>query len=256
MKTSLLIIDDEEDLLNFLSEILRTEYTVYTAPNAEEAFKILHTQIVDLIISDIMMPGASGLQFCDQLKSAIPFCHIPIILLTAKKSDNDRLKGLQIGADAYISKPFSPKLLQAQVANLLQNRSKIKEHAARMPLEVSLLMVKTRSDESFLHELSAFIDANLDKKDLGVDDLAEFMNMSRPTFYRKMKSVSPLSPKEFIDRIRLKKAAELIAEDRNKIVQIASKVGFTSQSVFGRNFQKHFHLSPKKFLNNLKGKQE
>lgn len=254
MKTSLLIIDDEEDLLNFLSEILCTDYNIFKAPNAEEAVKVLNTQLVDLIISDIMMPGASGLQLCYQLKSDIAYCHIPIILLTAKKSDNDRLKGLEIGADAYISKPFSPKLLQAQVANLLQNRSKIKEHAAQMPLEENFLGLRSKSDEAFINELSAFIYANLGKKDLGVDDLAEYMYMSRPTFYRKMKSVSDLSPKDFIDRIRLKKAAELIAENQGKIFQIASKVGFTSQSVFGRNFQKHFNLSPKKFLDHLKGK--
>ncbi|MFT3902187.1 MAG: response regulator [Niabella sp.] len=254
MRPSLLIIDDEEDLLEFLCEILSGEYQVFKASDAEKGLQLLKDELIDLIISDIMMPGADGLELCNQLKSDMAYCHIPVILLTAKKSDNDKLEGLETGADAYISKPFSPKLLQVQVANLLKNRSKIKEHAAQIPLEDNFLNLKSKSDERFVNEVSTFICNNLEKKNLGVDDLAEHMNMSRPTFYRKMKSVCKLSPKDFIDRIRLKKAAELIAENQSKFFQIAHKVGFTSQSVFGKNFQKHFNLSPKKYLDHLKEK--
>lgn len=254
MKLSLLIIDDEEDLLQFLCEILSSDYTIYKATNAQVGLDILKNEIVHLIITDIMMPGINGLELCEQLKSDLSYCHIPIILLTAKKSDNDLLEGLENGADAYISKPFSPQLLQVQVANLLKNRSKIKEHEAHMPLEDNFLHLKSKSDELFINEITTFICNHLQNKDLSVEDLAEHMNMSRPTFYRKMKAVSKLSPKDFIDRIRLKKAAELIAENQNKFFQIANKVGFTSQSVFGKNFQKHFKLSPKKFLDHLKEK--
>ncbi|WP_346238368.1 response regulator transcription factor [Niabella insulamsoli] len=253
-KRSLLIIDDEEDLLGFLCEILAEDYITFKAATAEEGLALLNSKMVDLIISDIMMPGLSGLDLCAILKSDVEYCHIPIILLTARKSDTDKLEGLEIGADAYISKPFSPKLLQVQVANLLKNRTKIKEHVAHKPFDDALLNLRSKSDEAFINDVTVFIQQHLDNKDLSVDDLAEHMNMSRPTFYRRMKSVSKLSPKDFIDRIRLKKAAELIAENDNKFFQIANKVGFTSQSVFGKNFQKHFHLSPRKFLDHLKAK--
>lgn len=254
MKESLLIIDDQEDLLEFLAEILGADYRILKALNAGEALVHLENELVDLVISDIMMPGLSGLELCQQLKSTIEYCHIPIILLTAKKSDRDKLEGLETGADAYIGKPFSHKLLQVQVANLLKNRSKIKEHEAHMPLEDNFVNLKTKSDEAFIQQLSQYIHENMGKKNLSVDDLADHVNMSRATFYRKLKSISKLSPKDFIDRIRLKKAAALIAENDNKFFQVASKVGFGSQSSFGRNFQKHFNLSPKKYLDNLKDK--
>ncbi|MBZ4191955.1 response regulator [Niabella beijingensis] len=256
MKETLLIIDDAEDLLEFLAEILGTRYHILKALNADEALIQLQTQFVDLIISDIMMPGLSGLELCHQLKSTIEYCHIPVILLTAKKSHRDLLEGLETGADAYIGKPFSNDLLLVQVANLLKNRSKIKEHTAHMPLEDNFVALKTKSDETFILQLTTYIHENMEKKNLSVDDLAEYVNMSRATFYRKLKSISKLSPKDFIDRIRLKKAAELIAENDKKFFQIANKVGFGSHSSFGRNFQKHFNLSPKKYLDNLKDKWE
>ncbi|GAB3417672.1 helix-turn-helix domain-containing protein [Niabella aquatica] len=128
------------------------------------------------------------------------------------------------------------------------------DHAAHMPLEDNYITLKTKSDEAFIQQLSNYIHEQMGKKNLSVDDLAEYVNMSRATFYRKLKSISKLSPKDFIDRIRLKKAAELIAENDNKLFQVANKVGFGSQSSFGRNFQKHFNLSPKKYLDNLKDK--
>lgn len=254
MKPSVLIIDDEDELLGFLCEILQDSYVIHQARNAEEGINILNNELIELVISDIMMPGLSGLELCQVLKSNVSFCHIPVILLTARKSDNDKLEGLEFGADAYMSKPFSPRMLQVQVENLLKNRIKIKEHVARQPLEDNLFTLRSKSDETFIQEVSSYILTNLEKKTLSVDDLAEHMNMSRPTFYRRMKEISKLSPKDFIDRIRVKKAAALIAENDNKFFQIANQVGFSSQSVFGKNFQKHFQSSPKKFLDNLKSK--
>ncbi|HTG56239.1 MAG TPA: response regulator [Niabella sp.] len=254
MKPSILIIDDEEELLGFLCEILQDTYVIHKASNAEAGLAILNAHQPDLIISDIMMPGLNGLELCKLLKDDASLYHIPVILLTARKSDNDKLEGLETGADAYMCKPFSPRMLQVQVNNLIKNRTKIRDHVVKRPLDESLYTLGSKSDESFLREVSQYIVLNIDNKNLGVDDLADHMNMSRPTFYRRMKSASKLSPKDFIDRIRVKKAAELIAENESKFFQIADKVGFNSQSVFGRNFQKHFQSSPKKFLDHLKSK--
>jgi len=254
MNPTLLIIDDQEDLLGFLTEILGSQYTVFTALNATEALVVLKKEVIHLIISDVMMPGLNGFELCEQLKTTVDYCHIPIILLTAKKSYHAKIEGLETGADAYIGKPFSPKLLQVQVANLLKNRSKVREHAESAPLEQFKLRSTSKSDEQFLQKLNDYIHKNMSDPQLGVEELAGYMNMSRPTFYRKVKSISQLSPKDFIDHVRLNTAAKLIAENDYKIFQVARKVGYNSQSVFGKNFQKRFNQSPKAYIAFLKEK--
>lgn len=252
MKQKLLIVDDQEDLLGFLTEILGGQYDVFTALHAKAALEVLDKQVIHLIISDVMMPGLNGFELCDMLKKHIDYCHIPIILLTAKNSYHAKIEGLETGADAYIGKPFSPKLLQVQVANLLQNRSKIREHVTSAPLEQFKMSSTSKSDEQFLQRLNSYIETNISNPQLGVEELADHMNMSRPTFYRKVKAISQLSPKDFIDRVRLNTAAKLIAENDYKIFQIARKVGYNSQSVFGKNFQKRFNQSPKAYIAFLK----
>lgn len=254
MKETLLIIDDQEDILHFLDEILADRYRVITALNADEALKVLQDDVVQLIISDVMMPGMDGFALCDLLKRNVDYCHIPIILLTAKNSFRSKIEGLEIGADAYIGKPFSPELLLVQVSNLLKNRDKVREHAANAPFDHLHLQVQSKSDEQFLEKLNSCIHEHIRDPNLSVDLLADYMGMSRPTFYRRVKAVANLSPKELVDQVRLKKAAELIAENDLKIFQVANKVGYNSQTVFGQNFQKYFKRSPKEYVAMLKGK--
>jgi len=254
MKETLLIIDDQEDILHFLDEILSETYEVRTALNATDALQVLQTEVIHLIISDVMMPGMDGFALCDLLKKNIDYCHIPVILLTAKNSFRSKIEGLEIGADAYIGKPFSPELLLVQVANLLKNRSKIREHAANAPFDHLHLPVQSKSDEQFLDKLYKHIHDHMRDTNLNIDLLADYMGMSRPTFYRRVKAVTNLSPKELVDQARVKKAAELIAENDLKIFQVANKVGYTSQSVFGQNFQKYFKHSPREYMALLKAK--
>lgn len=254
MKETLLIIDDQEDILNFLNEILAETYEVRTALNATEALQVLQTDVIHLIISDVMMPGMDGFALCDLLKKNVDYCHIPIIMLTAKNSFRSKIEGLEIGADAYIGKPFSPELLLVQVSNLLKNRSKIREHAANAPFDHLHLPVQSKADEQFLDKLHKHIHDHIRDTNLNIDLLADYMSMSRPTFYRRVKAVTNLSPKELVDQVRVRKAAELIAENDLKIFQVASKVGYNSQSVFGQNFQKYFKHSPKEYMALLKAK--
>ena len=254
MKVTLLIIDDQEDILNFLNEILAEAYEVLTALNAEEALQVLQTDVVHLIISDVMMPGMDGFALCDLLKKNVDYCHIPIIMLTAKNSFRSKIEGLEIGADAYIGKPFSPELLLVQVSNLLKNRDKIREHSVNTPFYHLHLPVQSKSDEQFLEKLYKHIHEHLRDTGLNIDLLADYMGMSRPTFYRRVKAVTNLSPKELVDQVRVKRAAELIAENDLKIFQVANKVGYNSQSVFGQNFQKYFKRSPREYMELLKAK--
>lgn len=150
MIDNILIIDDNEDILEFLSEVLGDTYKLHLAENGEIAQDILNTEIVDLIVSDIMMPGIDGFEVCRLVKSNVEYCHIPVVLLTAKNTYQAHIESLEVGADLYIQKPFSPELLQLQIANLLKNRLHIKTHFASSPFEDVRVMAHSKTDEAFL----------------------------------------------------------------------------------------------------------
>jgi DNA-binding response OmpR family regulator len=251
MTDSILIIDDNEDILEFLSVVLGDTYKLHLAGNGEIAQTILDNEVINLIISDIMMPGIDGFELCRLIKSNVEYCHIPIILLTSKNTYKAHIEGLEVGADAYIQKPFSSELLQVQIANLLKNRRKIKEHFASSPFDDVGVMAHSKTDEAFLKKLDEYIRDNIKDPNIDIDMLAEHMFMSRTTFYRKIKSLSSLSPKELIDITRLKKAAGLIAENEFSIYEISKMVGYSSQSLFSRNFQKYFKMSPVEYFQSL-----
>lgn len=255
MSDLILIVDDNEDILDFLSEIFSENYEVLTAEDAEQALKLLNSHVIDLIISDIMMPGIDGFEFCQEVKSNVDYCHIPLILLTSKNSYQSKIEGLEVGADAYVQKPFSPEFLMLQVANLLKNRFKIREHFASAPFEDARVMAHSKTDELFLKKLDEYVQQNINDTNLDIDQLAYHMNMSRPTFYRKVKAISEISPKELVNIVRLKKAARLIAENHYKLFEISQMVGYSSQSIFGKNFQKHFGMTPIEYAAQLRSRE-
>ena len=248
MKPTLLLVDDNEEILDFLEEELQERYSLLKAANGSAALKLLKEESVQLIISDIIMPEMDGFEFCRVLKTDLESSHIPIILLTAKNTLQSKIKGLELGADAYIEKPFSPAHLQAQVLNLLSNRTKIKDYFASSPLVHIRSMAYSKADETFLEALSESIEKNMYDTALDVDMLAKEMAMSRATFYRKVKAISNLSPNELIHITRLKKAAELLAEGSHKIYEIIDIVGYNSQPNFTRGFQKQFGMTPTEYV--------
>lgn len=251
MTESILVVDDNQEILEFLTEVLGDTYKVHAAESGETALQILDNEVIHLIVLDVMMPGIDGFELCQLVKSNVNYCHIPIILLTSKNSHRSHIEGLEVGADAYIKKPFSPKFLQIQIANLLNNRLKIKTHFASSPFEDVRVMAHSKTDEAFLKTLDDYIRKNIEDTQLDIETLAQHMNMSRPTFYRKIKSLSALSPKELVDITRLKKAASLIAENEYSLSEISRMVGYSSQSLFSRNFQKYFNASPQEYFNAL-----
>lgn len=248
MKPQILIADDNEEILEFLTEDLNSKYTVFTAHNGKEAIDILNTEIIQLVITDIMMPVMDGLDLCKTIKSNFHLSHTPVIMLTVKNTLQSRIEGLESGADAYIDKPFSPEYLNVQIANLLSNRNKIKQYFASLPLVNIKTMAHSHADDKFLEELNNVINANIQDTELDVEQLAKFMNMSRPTLYRKIKAISDLTPNELINISRLKKAAELLVTENYKISEISARVGYSSQTNFGRNFLKQFGLTPTHYL--------
>src|SRR5688500_14478006 len=217
----ILLVDDEEEILDFLERILQHKYVILKTSNGEEAFHALGSNAVQLIISDVMMPEMDGFELCSLIKSNVEYSHIPVILLTAKNTIQSKVEGLELGADAYIEKPFSKEHLLAQIASLIANRSMIREYFASSPLIHIKSMAHSKADERFLEVLNETIVKNIEDADLDVEKLACILNMSRITLYRKIKAISNLTPVELINITRLKKAAALLAEGDHKIFEVA-----------------------------------
>src|SRR3990170_5958017 len=248
MLPAILLVDDEEEIVEFLERILKIKYTVFKAENGQEALKILANEAVQLVVSDVMMPVMDGFELCKTIKASFEYSHIPVILLTAKNTIQSKVEGLELGADAYIEKPFSKEHLLAQIASLIANRSMIREYFASSPLIHIKSMAHSKADERFLEVLNETIVKNIEDADLDVEKLACILNMSRITLYRKIKAISNLTPIELINITRLKKAAALLAEGDHKIYEVAYMVGFSSQSNFARNFHKQFNMTPTDYM--------
>ena len=246
-KPYILLVDDNEEILDFISEELSEKYTILKAFNGKEAMYILQEEAVQLVVSDIMMEVMDGFELCRRIKTNFEYSHIPVILLTAKNTLQSKIEGLEIGADAYIEKPFSPEHLQVQIANLISNRNKIKDYFANSPLVHIKSMAYSRADEVFLEHLHEVIQKNLENTELDVEHLAKMMNVSRPTLYRKIKAISDLTPNELIHVSRLKRAAELLATTDFKVYEVADMVGYHSQNNFGRSFLKQFGMPPTEY---------
>lgn len=246
-KPMILVVEDNPEISTFLVNALSHHYAVVTAANGQQALDVLQGKTVQLILSDVLMPVMDGFELCKRVKTTLDFSHIPIVLLTAKNALQSKIEGLESGADAYIEKPFSPEHLLVQISNLLKNRNNIKLHFASSPLINIKSIAYSKADEVFLEKLNAAILNNITDTELDVDALAETMNMSRPTLYRKIKAISDLSPNELIQVARLKKAAELLADGDLKIYEIANLVGYSSQTYFGHTFFKQFGMTPSEY---------
>ncbi|ETZ19174.1 response regulator [Pedobacter sp. V48] len=250
MKSSILIIDDNQDLLDFLSRIFRERYRVHIAINADVAQDILSRERVELIISDIMMPGMDGFELCRFIKLSHKYNHIPVVLLTSKNTYAAQIDGLKVGADAYIQKPFQIEFLQLQVANLLINREHVKQHASGL-MVIKRGLAPSKLDSEFLAGFKRYVLENIKNPNIDIDELAVQMNMSRATFYRKVRLLFVLSPYQAINSIRLEKAAELIAANQFTFQQISQMTGYSSATVFSKKFKAYFKVSPSTYLETL-----
>ncbi|MCR6722614.1 MAG: response regulator [Chitinophagaceae bacterium] len=253
-KMPLLLVEDNKEILQFIQRELSSQFYIHRAHNGQEALEVLATENIEVVISDIMMPVMDGIELCRQMKTDIQYSHIPIILLTARNTLNSKIEGLEVGADAYIEKPFSIEHLQAQINNLAANRRIIREYFAKSPLAHIKGMASSKADKGFLEELDHIIQTHITDMELDVDKLSRLMNMSRTSFYRKIKGLSDLTPNELINISRLKKAAELLASGEHKINEVAGMVGYTVNSNFSRDFHKQFGESPSSYLANVRAK--
>jgi ligand-binding sensor domain-containing protein/signal transduction histidine kinase/CheY-like chemotaxis protein/AraC-like DNA-binding protein len=251
---TILIVEDNEEMTGFIGNEAGELYNVFTASNGEEALFFLNEYSIQLVVSDIMMPVMDGFTLLKRIKTDLEFSHIPVILLTARNTTQSRLEGLELGADAYIDKPFSMDILLAQITNLLNNRNSIRQYYFKSPIANMKSIAYTKADEHFLERLNGIIEEHIDNINLDVEMIADMMNLSRPTLYRKINALSNLTPNDLIRLTRLKNAAELILKGEMKIYEISEAVGFNSQSYFSRAFSKQFGMSPTEYAMNNRNK--
>lgn len=246
---TILVVEDNQDMQAFIVKQLISEYHVLTASNGIEALKILKEEIINLVISDIMMPEMNGMELCEYLKTELDYSHIPIILLTAKTTMQAKIEGMKLGADAYIEKPFSVEYLKVCISNLLDNREKLRASFTNSPFVQTNSMAMTKADESFLKTLNEIVMENMENPDFGLDDMADLLHISRSSLNRKIKGILDMTPNDYIRLERLKKAAQLLKEGNYKINEVCYMTGFNTPSYFAKCFQKQFGMLPKDFVN-------
>ena len=253
-KYTLLIVEDNEDIRNYLSEGLSKLYNVKTADNGKTGLQMCKELLPDLVITDIMMPEMSGIEMSKIIKEDIETCHIPIIMLTAKSSEEQRIEGLETGADSYIPKPFNPKHLLVRIKKLLELRKTLREKFGNdIGFEAEQIAI-TVPDRDLLKKATGIIKKRISDPKLSVETLSEEIGISRGHLQRKLKSLTGQNPNEFIRIIRLKQAAEILAEKDVSIAEVADMVGFSSQSYFSTSFTKQFNISPSQYKEELMAK--
>jgi DNA-binding response OmpR family regulator/anti-sigma regulatory factor (Ser/Thr protein kinase) len=248
-KPLLLIIEDNSDVRKYIGNILGPNYRIVEASDGEEGLRKSFEEIPDLIISDIMMPILDGIKLCQLLKSDHRTSHIPVILLTAKVTLDDKIEGLQTGADEYINKPFEAAELKTRISNLIEQRKRIHDHFKKY--EVIIEEEKIASvDQKFLRKTIELINEHLSDYNFSVEMLAENLAISRSLLHKKLVVLLGEPPREVIKRIRLNKAARLIEQKYGNIAEIAFEVGFNNPSYFTECFQKQFGFNPSQYHHN------
>ncbi|MDO7851482.1 substrate-binding domain-containing protein [Hymenobacter convexus] len=243
-----LVIEDNEEVNAFLAQKLRPHFQVHTALDGSTGLRLAAELIPDLIVCDVMLPEISGLEVVAQLKGDWRTSHIPIVLLTARSAPEQQVEGVQAGADLYLTKPFNPTFLLESLRTLLGNRDRLREHFRReLSVDTATVAPTQRVDQKFLADLTAIIEANLDRADLSVEDVARSLGISRVQLYRKVKAVLGTSPTDFVQSIRLTKARQLLLDDSLTIAEVAYQLGFNSPSYFSTSFKGRYQISPSEY---------
>jgi signal transduction histidine kinase/DNA-binding response OmpR family regulator/Tfp pilus assembly protein PilF len=244
---SILVVEDNSDLRHFISSIFQNQYRVYAAENGEQGLHLALDKTPDVIISDVMMPKLNGVELVSQIKSDERTSHIPMILLTAKSDLESKLEGLEVGADDYISKPFSVEELKIRVTNLIEQRKKLISKFGSNISERSKEPTEPSLEEKFVQKAKLIVEKYLSDSNFGVEQMAFEMNLSRTQLFRKLKAVIGLSPNELINDVRLQRAADLIRAKSDTLSQISYLVGFNDPSYFAKRFRKKFGKSPSEY---------
>ena len=245
---TVLVVDDNEDMRRYIRTLLTDKYYVTEAVDGENGLQVAHETIPDIIVSDVMMPVMDGLEFCRRIKADTMTSHIPVILLTARSTEEQQLEGLGSGADDYMTKPFSAQLLLARIDNLLKSRLKLRhlfDGKVKSEPEVKEAEEKLSPlDRKFIDRLKAAMEKHLPESDVKVNDIGSDIGLSRVQLYRKLKAITGLSPAELLRQMRLQKAHDLIMHSDQPISAIAYDTGFSSPGYFSKCFRDEYGISP------------
>ncbi|MEL6592933.1 MAG: response regulator [Bacteroidota bacterium] len=251
-KPIVLIVDDNDDIRSFIRGALNTDYEIQEAVDGEEGLKLAMENIPDLILSDVMMPKMDGMELCNALKSDPLTSHIPVILLTAKSSEESEREGLAFGADDYVRKPFKLDILKLKIQNLLKLRAEIhrrfRQEVLLQPESVSV----TSTDEIFLKRAMDLIEEHMTNPDFNVENMAREIGMSRSKLYLKLKALTGQSSSEFIRTVRLKRAVQLLESSDLTVKEIMYMTGFNTASYFSKCFKKQFGIVPSEYVKQQK----
>ena len=243
-KPEVLIIDDNIDIRTYLRSVLSEKYNVSEASDGKVGLELARKIVPDIVLSDIMMPVMDGLEFCQQLKTDKAISHIPVILLTARSLDEQRAEGYEHGADAYISKPFSLRLLLSRIDNLIESRKKLNQTWSKGVEDDEIGNLSNEIDKSFLKQLRKIIQENLSNSDLSVEQIGDEIGLSRVQLYRKVKALTGYSPVEMLRKARLMRARHLLQTTDKSVSEVAYAVGFSTPSYFSKCYKEEFDLQP------------
>lgn len=243
MHSTILIIAPSREAQAALSHKLNADFHVFGAKDFPDALQVIGRQVIQVVICLSDLEPETGWELCRRLKSHPRSAHIPVVLITAEDSVPMRVRSLEAGADGHIGGPVFREHLDVQVRNLVANRTRVRRHFAREAPQGGKEM-DAEEQAQLLRKLHDCLHAHVRDKDLNVDQLARLMHMSRPTLYRKIKSITPLTPNELINEARLKQAAALLASGEHRVFEVARMVGYGSQSSFGKSFLKQFKVTP------------
>lgn len=257
-RLTILVVEDNNDILKYIVSTLEADYQVLTATNGREGLKLAQVHIPNIIISDIMMPEMDGIELCTKIKGDIRTSHISVVLLTAKDSLHDQEKGYESGADSYLTKPFSGRLLKSRINNLLESRRVLAEqirtfdkgayHTSYITKEQLKI---SKIDEEFIEKLTEIVEENIEMEDLDVAFIKEKMNMSYSTFYRKVKGLTGIPPNEFIRKIKLKNSLHLLLSGSYQISEVAYMSGFNDVVYFRKCFKEEYGMAPSEYAKSV-----
>ena len=247
---TLLFVDDNDEIRTYIANRLSSKYVVITVASASEALKILKENKVNIIVSDIMMPDTTGIELCEIIKADNQFSHIPVILLSALSDKKDILKGLQIGADDYITKPFESDFLIQRIDNILENRKRLEHFFGSHKEQISQLSRQdfiNELDKLFIEKLERVFDANISNPEYTIEMLCRDFGMSRTVFFNRLKNLMNISPNEYMRIRRLEKAAELLISKSHSVTEVAELVGYNNVKYFSTQFSKKYGCWPSKY---------
>lgn len=246
-RRTILLIEDDNDVREFLLSELESCFDLKVASDGKAGIAMAKELDVDLIVSDVMMPGMNGFELTKRLKNSFETSHIPIILLTALSTDENVLEGTESGADAYITKPFSPQLLMARILQLLNQREILRQKFGKVPQEIRSAMLRNEQDSLFVKRLDSIVYSRLGEQDLSVDKVAGLLHLGRTIFYKKVRGTTGYTPNEYIRVIRLRTAAELLKEGEKNVSEVAYAVGFDNPYYFSKCFKEQFGMPPSQY---------